>query len=269
VTLPPIVAAALGPLIAAAVWRAGWLTTAGALAAAALGSACALAGLDWVALLLTFFITSVLLGRLGRAEKQRRSASVIAKAGARDAAQVLANGALFGTAALAVARGTASWPLATVGLGALAAATADTWGTEIGMLSRSAPRSVLTGAPLEPGMSGGVSILGLVATAGGAAFIGLLAAALRWPVSVAAAAATGGVVGALADSVLGATLQQRRRSPHTGRMTERLTDADGTPTLKAGGLDWLNNDGVNFAATLIGGGTAWQVFSALDGARRP
>ncbi len=267
--LPPFVAAALGPIIAGLVWRAGLLTTGGALAAAAIGSACALAGLDWVALLLTFFGTSVLLGRLGRTEKQRRSASVIAKAGARDAVQVLANGALFGVSAIAATRGTVSWPVAAAGLGALAAATADTWGTEIGMLSRSAPRSVLTGAPLEPGLSGGVSLLGLAATAGGAAVIGLLAATCGWPVSVAVAAAAGGVVGALADSVLGATLQQRRRSQRTGRLTERLTDADGTPTAKAGGLDWLDNDGVNFAATLIGGGTAWQVFAALDSARRP
>ena len=202
-TLPPIVAAALGPLIAAAVWRAGWLTTAGALAAAALGSACALAGLDWVALLLTFFITSVLLGRLGRAEKQRRSASVIAKAGARDAAQVLANGALFGTAALAVARGTASWPLATVGLGALAAATADTWGTEIGMLSRSAPRSVLTGAPLEPGMSGGpvVDRSGVVTLAGDVGDY--------FPATVGAADETAGP---------GAEFQIGRMDPHGRRL---------------------------------------------------
>jgi uncharacterized protein (TIGR00297 family) len=244
------------------------LTSGGAVAAAAVGSASALAGLDWMTLLLGFFVSSVLLGRVGRAEKQRRSESIIEKAGARDAAQVLANGAVFGTVALFAARGGTAWPLATVGLGALAAAPADTWGTEIGMLSRGAPRSILTAAPLEPGMSGGVSVLGLVATVGGAASIAVLAAALRWPAAVAMAAAAGGVVGALADSVLGASLQQRRRSQRTGRVTERLTDGDGTPTVHAGGLDWLTNDGVNFAATLIGGGTAWQIHAALERAGR-
>lgn len=266
--LPSLLALALGPIVAGAVWRAGMLTGGGAVAAAAVGSASALAGLDWVTLLLGFFISSVMLGRVGKAEKQRRSANIIEKSGARDAVQVLANGAVFGTVALFAARGSAAWPLASVGLGALAAATADTWGTEIGMLSRSAPRSILTAAPLEPGMSGGVSVLGLVATVGGAASIGILATALRWPVPVAMAAAAGGVVGALSDSFLGASVQQRRRSAQTGRVTERLTDSDGTPTTHAGGLDWLTNDGVNFAATLIGGGTAWQLYTTLGQAGR-
>ncbi len=257
--LPPLVAAALGPVVAGIVWRARLLTSSGAIAAAALGSAAALAGLDWMALLLTFFLTSVLLGRNGRAEKQRRSASVIEKAGPRDATQVLANGALFGFGAMLAADGVISTAAAAVALGGLAAAMADTWGTEIGMLSKQSPRSILTWMPLEPGMSGGVSMLGLMATVGGAATIAAVAALLRWPAHVCIAAAIGGIVGAMADSVLGATVQQRRRSLRTGRMTERMKDADGTPTVTAGGLDWLNNDGVNFASTLIGGATAFQV----------
>jgi uncharacterized protein (TIGR00297 family) len=254
--LPPLAAAALGPVVAGLVWRAGLLTTSGATAAASLGSAAALAGLDWMALLLVFFVSSVALGRVGRAEKRRRSAGVIEKSGPRDATQVLANGAIFGVGAfLAIA--------AAVALGALAAATADTWGTEIGLLSRRAPRSILTWAALEPGMSGGVSAQGLLATVAGACSIALLAWLLDWPAGVTIAAAIGGVVGAMADSVLGATVQQRRRSTRTGRLTERLREADGTPTVLAGGLRWLDNDGVNFAATLIGAGTAFQVHFLL------
>lgn len=262
-TLPPLVATALGPLVAGLVWRAGMLTSGGAMAAAALGSTAALVGLDWMLLLLGFFCTSVLLGRLGRDEKRRRSASVIEKQGPRDAAQVLANGGIFGVGALAAATGTSSDAIAAVALGGLAAAMADTWGTEIGMLSRQAPRSVLTWSQLQPGMSGGVSMLGLIATAGGATLLGLAAFVLRWPPTVALAASIGGIAGAMADSVLGATLQQRRRSSRTGRLTERETDVDGTPTVHAGGLTWLDNDGVNFAATLIGAGVAFQVHFLL------
>jgi uncharacterized protein (TIGR00297 family) len=265
--LPPLAAALLGPVVAGGVWRAGLLSTSGAVAAAILGSLSALAGLHWMTLLLTFFGTSVALGRVGRAEKQRRSAGVIEKSGARDATQVLANGAIFGVGALLAIDGNISTAAAAVALGALASATADTWGTEIGMLSRRAPRSILTWGPLEPGMSGGVSAQGLVATVGGACTIAGLAFALDWPASVSLGAAVGGLIGAMADSVLGATLQQRRRSTRTGRLTERLTEADGTPTVVAGGVRWLNNDGVNFASTLIGAGTAFQVhflFSMLS-----
>lgn len=257
--LPPLLAAALGPAVAGFVWRAGLLTTSGATVAAMLGGLAALAGLDWMILLLTFFGTSVALGRVGKVEKQRRSADVLEKSGPRDAMQVLANGAIFGIGAFLAIDGTVSAAAGAMALGALASATADTWGTEIGMLSRRAPRSILTWAALEPGMSGGVSAQGLLATVAGALSMSLLAWLLRWPATVAIAAAVGGVIGAMADSVLGATLQQRRRSRRTGRLTERLREADGTPTVIAGGLRWLDNDGVNFAATLIGAGTAFQV----------
>lgn len=268
-TVRAVIAAALGPLVAGIVWRAGLLTTSGAIAAAALGSASAVAGLDWMVLLLAFFLSSTVLGRIGREQKQRRSAGVIEKSGPRDAMQVLANGAVFGIGALLATDGSVSTATASVALGALAAATADTWGTEIGMLSRRPPRSILTWAALEPGMSGGVSMQGLLATAGGAVAIGALAALMRWPLLVIVPAAIGGIVGAMADSVLGATLQHRRRSVRTGRMTERRTDADGTPTVSAGGLDWLDNDGVNFAATVIGGATAFQLHFLLSTIARP
>ncbi|MCC7055381.1 MAG: DUF92 domain-containing protein [Gemmatimonadaceae bacterium] len=258
-TLPPLVSAALGPVVAAIVWRAGTLTAGGAVTAALIGSTSALAGLDWMCILLAFFVSSVLLGRVGRERKRQRSAAVIGKAGARDAMQVLANGAVFALGAAAAASGRGTDAIAAIALGAVAAATADTWGTEIGMLAGAPPRSILTGAPLEPGMSGGVTAQGLIATAAGAITLATLAWALGWPGRVVIAAAAGGAAGAMADSVIGATLQQRRRSPGTGRLTERLRDDDGTPTEWAGGVRWLDNDGVNFAATCIGAGIAFEL----------
>lgn len=265
--LPPLVAAALGPVVAAVVWRAGSLTTGGAIAAAIVGSITALAGLDWMTLLLAFFISSVLLGRVQRAAKLARSRDVIGKAGARDALQVFANGALFTIGALLALLGRGTSLTAALALGALASAAADTWGTEIGLLAARPPRSILTWAVLEPGMSGGVSAQGLLATLAGAAAIALLARALGWQPAVVTVAALGGVIGALSDSILGAALQQRRRSPATGRLTERLHDDDGTPTVMAGGLRWLDNDGVNFAATCIGGAAAAGLHSLI--ARAP
>lgn len=265
--LNPFVASALGPLVAGLVWRARLLTTSGAIAAAALGSAAALAGFDWMLLLLTFFGSSVALGRLGRTTKQQRSANVIEKSGPRDATQVMANGALFGLGAVLTAAGGAPDWVPAAALGALAAATADTWGTEIGMLARQAPRSILTWEPLEPGMSGGVTAQGLLATAAGATVPGLIAAMCAWPAAVVVAAAFGGLAGAMADSLLGATVQARRRSARTNRLTERLTDADGTPTVPAGGVDWMDNDAVNGVATLVGAGAAHALHFMLVASR--
>lgn len=268
-TLPSLLFAGLGPAIAGAVWWAGMLTAGGAIAAALLGSVAALAGPGWMVLLLSFFLSSVLLGRVGRERKRQRSSAIIGKSGARDAWQVLANGAVFTLgASIALFGGGSEFQShgssAAGALGALAAATADTWGTEIGMLSNGAPHSIITWAPLEPGMSGGVSWLGIGATLCGALALAGIAVVLRWPPSVAGSAAAGGVVGAVADSVLGATLQVRRRSIGTGRLTERLQDDDGTPTKWAGGLPWLDNDAVNFAATIIGAGTASGLHAMLS-----
>jgi uncharacterized membrane protein len=79
-----------------------------------------------------------------------------------------------------------------------------------------------------------------------------------WPVPIAAAIA-GGFAGALADSLLGATIQSKRWCEKCGSSTEREIHICGTPTIHSGGLKWLNNDGVNFISTIIGGLVALAV----------
>ncbi|HEY9479850.1 MAG TPA: DUF92 domain-containing protein, partial [Gemmatimonadaceae bacterium] len=95
---------ALGLLIASAIalgaQRAGTLTGDGAAAAFVVGTLCVAAGWSWAALLLVFFVTSSALSRVRAASRARRTESVVAKGGARDALQVLANGGLYAFAAL-------------------------------------------------------------------------------------------------------------------------------------------------------------------------
>jgi uncharacterized membrane protein len=66
------------------------------------------------------------------------------------------------------------------------------------------------------------------------------------------AAFAGGVIGCLADSSLGATVQARRWCGVCEMATERRVHSCGTATSVAGGLSWLDNDAVNFAATICG-----------------
>src|SRR5205085_12699885 len=92
----------------------------------------------------------------------------------------LANGGVV--APLALAYGLApslGASLSAAFLGALGAATADTWATEVGVLSTSQPRLITTRKPVTAGASGGVTWLGSLAAAAGALCLGLLAAALR------------------------------------------------------------------------------------------
>ena len=54
-----------------------------------------------------------------------------------------------------------------------AAANADTWSSELGILSKSPPFLITTFKAVPPGTNGAVSILGLLAAIGGGATIGL------------------------------------------------------------------------------------------------
>ncbi len=147
----------------------------------------------------------------------------------------------------------------------MATVTADTWATEIGVLSPTPPRMVTTWRVVSPGTSGGVSVYGLVATAAGGLLIGMLAMTLAllelgaWLPWLLPAALLGGLVGSLADSLIGATAQAIYRLP-SGTETERRYAADGREFAAVRGWRWMNNDLVNFLSSLIGGAAAVGVY---------
>jgi uncharacterized protein (TIGR00297 family) len=224
-----------------------WLSPGGTVAALAVGTLVAI-GLGWagLALLCAFFLSSTLLTPGG---------------GRRRAGQVAANGGVAAVAAV-LARGSPVWAAAFAG--ALAAAAADTWSTEIGARSRRPPRLITTGRVVASGTSGGVTWLGTAAGAAGATFIAVTAAllALARP-RTAALLAIGGIAGGLADSLLGATLQARYRCPACGASAETPRACCGRLPDLTGGLRWMTNDTVNLLATVVGAGVA--VLPALAG----
>lgn len=242
---------ALGALLAAAVAllarRARALSASGALAAFAVGAivfgAC---GWPGALVLFAFFVPSTLLSRVGKARK--RALVDVGKHGPRDAWQVLANGGVAALCALLAPRFGTPWLAAFAG--AFAAASADTWGTEIGTLVRGKPRSILTLQPIEPGLSGGVTWAGTLATVGGAACV----AAAAWGTHVAGLlpVAAGGLAGAFLDSALGASAQALRHCPACDLDCETDPHHCGTPTVLRRGAAWMENDAVNLAATLGG-----------------
>jgi uncharacterized protein (TIGR00297 family) len=239
-------------LIAGVARRFGALTLGGAVAATAVGTLAVAAGWNWGVLLIVYFVSSTALSRVGRARKEARTSSIVKKGGARDAVQVLANGALFAGAAVAmIVRPHAQW--VALGAGALAASAADTWATEVGTLSRGEPRTILGWRRVPAGTSGAVSLPGTLAMFAGAAFIALVVIILGWTPSLAARVALGGVFGAVFDTLLGALVQARRRCDACNRETERELHDCGQPTRHTGGLAWLDNDLVNFVSGAVGG----------------
>ncbi|CAN5907764.1 DUF92 domain-containing protein [soil metagenome] len=239
--------------IAVAALRAGALSRSGAATAVVVGAAATLAGWNWGALLILYFLAGTIVSRIGRSEKERRTGGVVAKAGARDAAQVVANGGVFAVCALSLPFGVAHAGAAAVG--ALAASLADTFATEIGTLLGGVPRSVLTLRRVPIGTSGGISVAGTLGMVAGAALVAATAAVLGTSALVAIIMLAG-IAGAVVDSLLGATLQERRWCPACESASERRVHTCGTATVLAGGHEWMDNDTVNFLATVTGAGVA-------------
>jgi len=256
---------ALSLVIGVIGYRRGALSGSGVVGALITGTLIfGLGGWEWGVLLVAFFVSSSALSFYHAREKQGL-AEKFAKGHRRDLGQALANGGL--TALLAVL--SKLLPLVGGGreevwfaacAGAMAAVTADTWATELGVLSSHPPRLITTGRRVEVGTSGGVTWLGTAASLGGAFFIGLwgglglLVLRQGW-VSAAVlllAATVSGMAGSLFDSLLGATVQAIYWCDACGKKTERRLHRCGTETRLLRGWRWLGNDLVNFIASAVG-----------------
>ena len=250
-------------------WQ-GAVDPGGAATGTAIGTAIFAAGgpLFWL-ILMVFFVSSSGFSRLGRRRKAALG-TVVEKGDRRDFAQVLANGGI-GALSVCLYRITGN-PAWAVGFAvSFAASNADTWASEIGVLSRREPRHLLTLRRVSRGISGGVSALGFTAALGGAAVVAVVFAlvSLGRPLSHSShgLGATAGLVGmvtgfgflgSLVDSLLGATIQAQYR--HQGRLTERPS-TEGMPNQLVRGLRFVTNDVVNLASCVVATAAAVTLWS--------
>lgn len=246
-----MVAVTLAAAVALVARRVGSLSAGGAVAATITGAVAVLAGWGWAVVLVTYFVGAAWLSRLGREAKIATAGDRIEKAGARDAVQVVANGGAFTAMALGhLARPDIAWQA--LAAGALAASAADTWATEIGLLAPQRPRSILSGAEVPAGTSGGVTVIGFIGAALGAGAVAVVAASVGWPPVAVVAALAGGIMGCVVDSILGASIQSRRWCDACKVGTEQRIHRCGSATTHVAGFRWLDNDAVNALATLGG-----------------
>jgi uncharacterized protein (TIGR00297 family) len=236
------------------------LSRSGIIGATATGTAIfGMGGWRFALTVIFFFVSSSLWSHFRAQDKAQTAADKFSKGAQRDIAQVAANGGVATLMALGYgsSRSTTMRGALQAGyIGALATATADTWATELGVLSPHAPRLITSGKPIPPGTSGGVTLLGTSAAAAGSLGLGIFywllhprrRPALQYPFI----ALISGLAGSFFDSYLGATIQAMRYCPHCQKETERDQHSCGTATTPLRGLPWLNNDGVNLLATAFG-----------------
>ena len=244
----------LALLIASLAYRARSLSKSGALAAMILGTIIfGLGGIPWAVLLLTFFFTSSALSRAFKKRKQGLNEKY-SKGDQRDAGQVFGNGGL----AAAFVLFHYFYPESNIGwigfAASLAAVNADTWATELGVLNRTPPRMITDlRKRVEKGTSGGVSLVGTLASLAGSALIAALASLFTANWSLFLPITFAGLAGSLFDSFLGATAQAMYFCPKDQKETEKHPlHTCGSETVHVRGWKWLTNDWVNFACGAFG-----------------
>lgn len=123
------------------------------------------------------------------------------------------------------------------------------WASELGILNKSWPTSIITFQKVPPGTNGGVSALGLAASLAGGATMGLVGAmtlviqqpchGLPWEFVIIGSLA--GLGGSLIDSLLGATVQKTWYSEK-----QKMVVQDGqNGAVAIRGWDVLDNHQVN------------------------
>lgn len=240
-------------VIAAASYRFRFLTLNGSVATFLLaGFLFGFGGIKWSVPILSFFILSSLLSK-ARKKINEEVELYFEKSGVRDYAQVLANGGLGGIlVVLDLVHHKEIFYLLYISV--LAAVCADTWATEIGTLKRTPTYNILNFKRVEQGISGGISVPGILASIMASAVIAL--SGLFWIESdnptYILFIMLAGTAGSLFDSFLGATVQVQHKCSVCLKITEREVHC-GTETHYFKGIHWINNDIVNLAAGIAGG----------------
>jgi uncharacterized membrane protein len=261
----------------------------------------------WFFIMLSFFLITALFTHF-KYKKKRSLGAAQEKSGARAWSNVVANGLLpmgfviFGFILIVLGGGQDAYGRTDVGfglyfipfpvvavtfaafLGALATHTADTLATEIGLLNPSPPRLITKPWKAVPaGTSGGVSVLGLVATLMGCLIIGISAAILAapiWvslfgvalmpeivnfaPVTIVLVALAGGFVGCTIDSLFGATIQGMWLCQVCGKHTEKKAHCGELAEFLRGNR-YFDNNMVNLISGLLGAFVAVFLYLLLLG----
>lgn len=156
-------------------------------------------------------------------------------------------------------------------------AAADTWASELGILSKESPRLLLFFRKVPHGTNGGMSMLGTLASGAGGAFVGFIywicsyfidtkVESPQYPMIIVGLLC--GVLGSLFDSILGATLQASYYSKDKKQIIKTKEEINKDPSvIVVCGIDVLSNEAVNaisiFLTMLVSIIISPAIFNAL------
>jgi len=247
-----------------------FLNNSGATATFLLGTTIfGIGGVTWTVPLLTFYLLSSVLSKLGKKRKAKFDL-VFEKGSQRDAGQVYANGGIAWVLMIIFSL-TNDPAIFFAYLGTLAAVQADTWATEIGTMWPN-PKAwlVTTFKEVPVGTSGGVSVPGTSGAFLGSLFIcaSAMLVHVKWLsdfglIQSLLLIGFSGLLASLVDSFFGATVQAQYFDPIREKVTERTHSIAPDGVLVANrlikGTPLVNNDLVNTFCALSGSALAYMV----------
>lgn len=238
-------------------------------AAVLIGTLISLSGPLTVIFFIIFLFLSTIVTRLGALRK--RALGVGSDLEGRTARQVLAVG-IIPSIISAIAAFHPSNELLDLLVVSIATSSADTWASEVGILSKSQPRLITKPwIKMSPGTSGGITLLGELGSAAGSAamimtalLISRAAVLLPFPASYVWLSSPPndypilwlvGYMGEVMDSVLGALLQPKYLCPRCGVTTDYEVHHCGARTVR---IRWgiASNELINLLATSVALGFA-------------
>lgn len=240
-----VVAAFLSWSVATIAFYVGWLTLDGRFSATVVGiMVLGLGGWAVAILLALFFISSSFFSRFQTVQRGAYGLPSVRRNGSQVWANgfwpILLSGIIFFRAEPA---------LLVLAASAISVATADTWASELGRLAGRKTVRITDFKPVPAGTDGGISLIGTIAAASGALFIGVffqLFLETSTPEAVFIISVSG-LTGCMADSYLGAILQQSRRNRHLRWVRLRQS-----PEQASNLVNWISSGiGVLAAFTLL------------------
>jgi uncharacterized protein (TIGR00297 family) len=185
----------------------------------------------------------MLVSLIGKRLKNDLS-QVVKKTGKKDFIEIFVNG-VWAVVAIIIYAFSKNQTFLHIALIAMSAGFADSLASDVGSLSKNKPYDFIKRKRVEKGVSGGVTVLGCMASFLGAM---IFAVAIKFicnlPYYQIAIICALIYLGVIVDSILGSTIQVKFKCEVCGKITEKEAHC-GNKTTAIEGIKFVNNDVVN------------------------